>query len=126
MNHLENMVQRFSIDLAAMGTELTTVKNLINKKAGDNSEVQSFSDENNDSVKLDNILTISEDNDTDSAPGDTNANEASGGSNADEKNLKSKQVRPWWKKSKSQPSSQPPPTQSHPPTGIEKIFFGWF
>ena len=59
VNHLENLVQRFSIDLAAMGTELTTVKNLINKKAGDNSEVQSFSDENNDSVKLDNILTIS-------------------------------------------------------------------
>ena len=44
VNHLENLVQRFSIDLAAMGTELTTVKNLINKKAGDNSEVQSFSD----------------------------------------------------------------------------------
>ena len=94
-----------------MGTELTTVKNLINKKAGDNSEVQSFSDENNDSVKLDNILTISEDNDNE-APGDSNGNEAPGGSNTDGKNLKSKQKKkPWWEKSEAQPSPQPPPTQ---------------
>merc|ERR1712217_586735 len=39
-------------------------------KTGDNSEVQTLSDESNDRVKLDNILTISEDN----------GNEAPGGS----------------------------------------------
>ena len=80
-------------------------------KAGDNSEVQTLSDENNDRVKLDNILTISEDNDNE-APGDSNGNEAPGGSNDDKENLKPKQKkRPWWKKSEAQPSPQPPPTQ---------------
>ena len=80
-------------------------------KAGDNSEVQTLIDENNDRVKLDNILTISEDNDNE-APGDSNGNEAPGGSNDDKENLKPKQKkRPWWKKSEAQPSPQPPPTQ---------------
>ena len=109
---VKNMVTYNAARRAEVTPQITSdnieMQNLINKKAGD-TEVHSSSDEHNDSVKLDNILTVSEDIDTDSAPGDNNGEEAPGGSKAD--NLKSKQVRHWWKKSKA----QPPPTQLHPP-----------
>ena len=122
MEYLESQVWKLTTELAAVKNTVTSnaarreevtpqitsdnieMQNLTNKKAGD-TEVHSSSDEHNVSAKLDNILTISEDIDTDSAPGDNNGEEAPGGSKAD--NLKSRQVRHWWKKSKA----QPPPTQ---------------
>ena len=68
MERLENLVQRFATYLAAMGTELATVKNLTTKNAGDNSEFQSIENGTTGNVRMDdeapaveNILTISDD-----------------------------------------------------------------
>merc|ERR1712105_84549 len=84
-------------------------------KTGDNSEVQTLSDESNDRVKLDNILTISEDN----------GNEAPGGSGDDKKNLKpkTKGKRSWWQWS-THPPDPPPTSGAESGANTEKVLEG--
>ena len=84
-------------------------------KTGDNSEVQTLSDESNDRVKLDNILTISEDN----------GNEAPGGSGDDKKNLKpkTKGKRSWWQWS-TDPPDPPPTSGAESGSNTEKVLKG--
>merc|ERR1712060_720055 len=90
------------------------MQNLTNKKAGE-TEVHSSSDEHNVSVKLDNILTISEDN----------GNEAPGGSGDDKKNLKpkTKGKRSWWQWT-TDPPAPPPTSGAESGANTEKVLEG--
>ena len=107
------------ISVQKLETELAAVKNMVTYNAArraevtpqitsDNIEMQNLSNKLTNEIEeapaAGDILTVSDD-----SPELANTGSAPDGE-AD--SLKSKQVRPWWKKSKT----QPPPTQLHPPT----------
>ena len=132
MEYLESQVWKLTTELAAVKNTVTSnaarreevtpqitsdnieMQNLTNKKAGE-TEVHSSSDEHNVSVKLDNILTISEDN----------GNEAPGGSGDDKKNLKpkTKGKRSWWQWS-TDPPDPPPTSGAESGANTEKVLEG--
>ena len=119
--NLEAQVQKLKTDLSALGTELAAIKSKNNNK--DEPEDKSASEKEDDHLEVtpevstggilglrditeENIFTVSGDSPELANTGSAPTGEAD--------NLKSKQVRPWWKKSKSQPSSHPPPTPMLP------------
>ena len=132
MEYLESQVWKLTTELAAVKNTVTSnaarreevtpqitsdnieMQNLTNKKAGE-TEVHSSSDEHNVSVKLDNILTISEDN----------GNEAPGGSGDDKKNLKpkTKGKRSWWQWTTA-PNHPPPTSGAESGADTEKVLEG--